>query len=412
MLAPVPLKDLVGSTLVEKYEILSRIGSGGMSIIYKARDRVLDRMVAVKVLQSQLVDDETSLKRFKQEAQAASHLDHPNIIGVHDFGVAVTGQPYLVMEFISGESLAEVVKREHYVDFRRLIPIFMQTCDALEHAHNKGVIHRDLKSSNIMLSESDGVADIVTVVDFGIAKLMPSSGKQPQNLTNTGEIFGSPIYMSPEQCLGQVLDARSEIYSLGTMMYETITGLPPLMGDTIVDTMKMHVNEKPRTFKEVRPELNIPPALEAIVFKALEKSPDARFQTMRQCYEALENLQAFLSSKDGRGSKQEINKNVGKKISLRSSSRPLALLGVVKDAIDSKLEDDFADLPFSASETAPTLTAPFPQPRNKQIFGDPVQVAKSNYKISAKLVAVLLLSIILLVFLVCLAVFKYDHVVK
>lgn len=288
ILAPV-VDSLVGSILDSKYEILSEIGRGGMSIVYKAHHQHMDRIVAIKVLQSQLVSDQTSTKRFRQEAQAASLLKHANVIGVHDYGIAEsTKQPYIVMDHLVGESLSDVIKRGNHVDEQKAVKIFLQACDALEHAHKKGVLHRDLKASNIMLVEEEGKKDIVKVVDFGIAKFMPSSGKQPQNLTQTGEIFGSPIYMSPEQCLGETLDVRSDIYSMGVLMYEALSGMPPLMGDTIIDTMKMHVEKKPASFSQARPDLKISKDLEAAVFKALEKQPAARFQSMQEFYSALE----------------------------------------------------------------------------------------------------------------------------
>ena len=170
----------------------------------------------------------------------------------------------------------------------------MQACDALAHAHKKGVIHRDLKSSNIMLVDDENATDIVKVLDFGIAKLMPSSGKLPQNLTQTGEVFGSPIYMSPEQCLGQTLDERSDIYSMGTMFYETLTGLPPLVGNTIVDTMQMHVGTRPAPMES--PGISYYPELEALIFKSLEKKPENRFQTMGEMYDALVQVQENLVS--------------------------------------------------------------------------------------------------------------------
>ena len=192
------------------------------------------------------------------------------------------------MDFLQGESLADVIKKDNHVDAVRTANIFIQACDALEHAHQKGVLHRDLKSGNIMLTEFEGHQDVVKVVDFGIAKLMPNSGKQIQNLTQTGEIFGSPIYMSPEQCLGQQLDARSDIYSMGTMLYEALTGVPPLMGDTIIDTMQMHVSTKPQTFHAVRPDIRVPPELEKICFRALEKKQEDRFPSMAVFREALE----------------------------------------------------------------------------------------------------------------------------
>ncbi|CAM6000373.1 unnamed protein product [Sphagnum balticum] len=287
---------LIDMTLADKYLVISEIGRGGMSVVYKGKHTLMDRIVAIKMLQQQLLEDQMSTKRFQQEAQAVSHLSHPGIIGVHDYGIAPTGQPYLVMDYLVGESLSDLIKREHSMPEKRAIGIFMQACDALDHAHKKGVIHRDLKSSNIMLVESEGKTDVVKVVDFGIAKLTPASGKRQQNLTQTGEIFGSPIYMSPEQCMGQPLDVRSDVYSLGVLMYETLSGFPPLMGQTIVETMQMHVTNKPPLFATVRPDLNISKEIEVVILKALEKNPDDRHVDMRACYEALELVNQQLIS--------------------------------------------------------------------------------------------------------------------
>lgn len=288
----IPIKEdlMIGTTLADKYRIESEIGRGGMSVVYKGRHELMDRMVAIKMLQAQLVNDQTSIKRFKQEAKAASCLTHTNVITVYDCDVSPGGQPYLVMDYLVGESLADIIKRENHVEEMRALNIFIQACDALEHAHLKGVLHRDLKSSNIMLVDFEGKTDVVKVVDFGIAKLMPNSGKQSQNLTQTGEIFGSPIYMSPEQCLGSHLDARSDIYSMGAMLYESLMGMPPLMGDTIIDTMQMHVSTIPASFADMRHDLNIHPQFEAVVFKALEKKPEDRYASMEQFRDALAHV--------------------------------------------------------------------------------------------------------------------------
>ena len=290
-----PQKDeLIGQILNERYKVVEEVGRGGMSAVYKGVHELMDRTVAIKVLLPQLVSDQISIKRFQQEAQAASHLQHPNVITVYDYGFVANGQPYLVMDFLEGESLSDIIKRDKQVNVKRMIPIFMQACEALEHAHQKGVIHRDLKSSNIMLIDFEGKKDFVKVVDFGIAKLMPSSGKQSQNLTQTGEVFGSPIYMSPEQCMAQSLDARSDIYSMGAMMYEGLTGQPPLMGNSIIDTMQMHMSTPPKPFKEMRPDLSIPDSLERVVLKALAKKPEHRFQSMQELRDALDGVSKLM----------------------------------------------------------------------------------------------------------------------
>lgn len=290
-----PQKDeLIGQILNDRYKVVEEVGRGGMSAVYKGIHELMDRTVAIKVLLPQLVSDQISIKRFQQEAQAASHLQHPNVITVYDYGFVASGQPYLVMDFLEGESLADIIRRDKQVPVKRMIPIFMQGCEALEHAHQKGVIHRDLKSSNIMLIDFEGKKDFVKVVDFGIAKLMPSSGKQSQNLTQTGEVFGSPIYMSPEQCMAQSLDARSDIYSMGAMMYESLTGQPPLMGNSIIDTMQMHMSTPPKPFRESRPDLDIPEALERVVLKALAKKPEQRYQSMQELRDALEGVSKLI----------------------------------------------------------------------------------------------------------------------
>lgn len=280
--------ELLGTVLNDRYRVINEVGRGGMSIVYKGLHEMMDRTVAIKMLQAQHVTDQLSIKRFQQEAQAASHLQHPHVITVYDCGVVATGQPYIVMDFLEGESLSDLIKKDNHIAYQRAIPIFAQACDALDHAHQKGVIHRDLKSSNIMLVEVEGRKDFVKVVDFGIAKLTNASGKAQQNLTQTGEIFGSPIYMSPEQCLGQQLDSRSDIYSMGAVLYEALTGLPPLMGDTIYATMKMHVSQMPESFNVSRPDLRIPEQIERIAFKALAKKPEQRFQSMQEFRDALE----------------------------------------------------------------------------------------------------------------------------
>jgi serine/threonine protein kinase len=208
------------------------------------------------------------------------------------------------MDFLEGQSLADVIKSENHIGQRRAAAIFIQACDALEHAHQKGVLHRDLKSSNIMLVDYDSNPDFVKVVDFGIAKLMPNSGKQQQNLTATGEIFGSPIYMSPEQCLGLTLDARSDIYSMGTMLYEALTGQPPLLGANIIDTMQMHVESVPPRPSKIRADLHISGPLEMICVRSLEKKPENRFKSMGEFRDALLAIVPLLPPEAGQPNRQ------------------------------------------------------------------------------------------------------------
>ncbi|CAN5442455.1 hypothetical protein BH10CYA1_BH10CYA1_44150 [soil metagenome] len=272
-------QDMIGTTFAKKYQITSILGEGGMSVVYKARHNYMERVVAVKVLHKHLIADAVALQRFQQESQAASSLSHPNIVTVYDFGIE-EGQAFFVMDCLEGPTLQDVLEKQERIAPQEAISILVQLCDGLEHAHRKGIVHRDLKPSNLVLMPQENGSQLLKIVDFGIAKLMPSEdGETRQALTQTGEVFGSPLFMSPEQCMGRGPDLRSDIYSVGCLMYEALSGVPPLMGDTSFETMTKHVNEMPITFKQVNSELNIPPGLEAVVFRCLQKDPEDRYQS-------------------------------------------------------------------------------------------------------------------------------------
>lgn len=295
-----PQKDaLIGQLLNDRYRILEESGRGGLSAVYKGICELTDRAVAIKVLLPQLVSDQTSIKLFQHHAQAASQLQHPNVICVYDYGFIASGQPYLVMDFLEGESLADIIRRNIQSPVKRMVPIFMQVCDALEYANQKELRNRNLKPSNIMVIDLEGEKDLVKLVDFGIADLTaPSSVSLLQNQSRTrqsqrmygDEFLCNPIYMSPEQCLAQSLDARSDIYSIGVIMYESLTGQPPLIGTSVVDTMQMHTSTIPKPFKKVRPDLEIPEPFERVVLKSLEKNPERRYQSMQELRSALNDV--------------------------------------------------------------------------------------------------------------------------
>jgi serine/threonine protein kinase len=264
------------------------LGTGGMGVVYRARHALMDRIVAIKMLQGQLISDSLSVKRFHQESKAASRINHRHVITVYDFGISPQGLPYIVMDYLEGTSLADIIKTDGQVGVDRTIKIIGQACDALFHAHKQGVVHRDLKPSNIVLINYDEEKDFVKVVDFGVAKLMNTNTEGGQRLTQAGEVCGSPVYMSPEQCMGQELDARSDIYSMGIVVYETLTGKLPILGKTMVDTMSRHVSEMPPPFTVIRPDLYIPARLEGVIFKALAKDPNDRHQSMDEMRQELE----------------------------------------------------------------------------------------------------------------------------
>ncbi len=278
----------VGEKIAGRYEVLSVLGKGSMGVVYKARHDILGRIVAIKTLRLQRIVDDRSAKRFEREAKVACMVEHQNIIKVFDFGYTGDGVPYLVMDYVSGIPLYNVLKEERAITADRAVVLFSQVCDGLYHAHQRGVIHRDLKPANIMVVKKEHEPESVRIVDLGVAKIVAGSeGDEAEAITRTGEVCGSPIYLSPEQCVYQELDPRTDIYSLGVCLYESLTGLPPLRGNTVYDTIYMHVNEIPRPFKAVAPDLDIPPRVEEIVLRCLAKRPCDRFETMQELKQEL-----------------------------------------------------------------------------------------------------------------------------
>jgi eukaryotic-like serine/threonine-protein kinase len=286
---------LPGTTLAEKYYVESLIGSGATSRVYRAEHTQMKRPAAIKMLKSNLITDEQSKLRFDQEARAVSSLAHPNLVTVYDVGVAPRGEPYIIMEYLEGESLTEILEREGHMAVQEALRVFIQATDALIHAHKRGVIHRDLKPSNLMLVETDEGDTVIKIVDFGLAKLKTLTGEH-QKLTKTGEVFGSPIYMSPEQCTGKKVDARTDVYSLGIVMYQAFTGRPPFLGKNSIDVIRKQLKDPVPSFREANPELSLSREIESVVMKALCKNPEDRYQTMQQLHDDLLLLQSDRGS--------------------------------------------------------------------------------------------------------------------
>lgn len=277
-----------GHLLGGKYRLISLLGRGGMGVVYKVEQIFLSKELALKTIDKRHLSD-TTIRRFQQEARAAFAVQHPNIIAVNDFGLLEDQTPFLVMEIINGETLGERIKRTGRLKIDEAIPVFVQACFGLGYAHDHGIVHRDVKPSNIMLLnelpvENEGA---VKIVDFGIAKLGQHDGGEIQALTRTGEIFGSPLYMSPEQCAGERVDHRADIYSLGCVMFETLTGTPPFIGENAIKTMFMHQNELAPSLKEASLGEDYPQALEELVAMMLAKSPDNRYQSLGKVAQAL-----------------------------------------------------------------------------------------------------------------------------
>ncbi len=268
-----------GQILGDRYEVICPIGLGGMGHVYRVRQILVNKELALKTIDRSSMS-ETAFRRFQQEARTAFSLNHQNVIRVTDFGLLEDQTPFLVMELVNGENLSERIKRAGTLSWKEAIPIFVQVCFGLAHAHESGVVHRDIKPSNIMLLDGIplGAEGSVKIVDFGIAKCKSHEGGEIQALTRTGEIFGSPLYMSPEQCNGLAVDHRSDIYSLGCVLFEALTGTPPFIGDNALSTMMKHLGEPAPTLKEASLGNDFPPAIEEIVATMLAKSPNERYQ--------------------------------------------------------------------------------------------------------------------------------------
>jgi len=275
-----PLAIESDATFSHKYKFLSTIGSGGMGVIYKARQLAMNKIVAIKMLHSEIPSDE-ALRRFQVEGKAAGILNHKYIIQVHDLGVTDSGRPFMVMDYIDGQTLAEELSARGPLKVERFLRLFVQVCEALSHAHSKGVLHRDLKPSNLMLLQT-GRTEEVRIMDFGIAKLLEGTEYDAQRLTKTGEALGSPLYMSPEQCRSAKLDRRSDLYALGCVMYEALTGAPPFMGKTALETVMMHLDQEPITMSSASLGLKFDQGLEDIVLRLLRKEPADRYQSSEE----------------------------------------------------------------------------------------------------------------------------------
>ncbi len=279
---------LLGMVVEGRYKIQSVIGQGSAGTVYKAVQELIGREVAIKVLHDYLVSDDEFIKRFTQEAKASSRLSHPNIITIYDFGVIPQGgRPYIAMDLLKGTPLSDLIQERNHLTMDESIPIFVQVCAALGEAHRQGVVHRDVKPENVVLVERSGQHFFPIVVDFGIARLVQEESDVAR-ITRTGTVCGSPTYMSPEQCTSSKVDHRSDIYSLGVVIYETLTGEVPFQSDELVRVMAMHLSDPPKPLNSVRDDLRFPDMLEEVVYRALAKNPDQRYQSMDEFAEALE----------------------------------------------------------------------------------------------------------------------------
>ncbi|MFK7988116.1 MAG: serine/threonine-protein kinase [Sandaracinaceae bacterium] len=273
--------EWVGRIVDGRYEVLEQLGAGGMGLVYRARHVVLGREVAIKVLRPTAMGHSSAVQRAIREAQAASAIGDAHIVEVRDFGVMSGGHPYMVMELLRGVELADLIAHEAPLPVGRVCHIGAQIADALEAAHRCSIVHRDLKAENVILVPHPSTPDFVKLVDFGIAHVQNAESK----ITKAGEMLGTPQYMSPEQCFGQPVDHRADVYALGVLLYEMLTGSAPYTETNPRALLVAHMTSTPTPVGEQRGGL--PPALEALVMRCLAKRPDARFASMRDVAIAL-----------------------------------------------------------------------------------------------------------------------------
>lgn len=319
--------------LQAQYDLLGVLGSGGMGVIYKVRHRLLSQILVVKMIHSHLADEST-VKRFLVEAKAASLLSHPGIIGIRELSVTDAGQPYIVMDYVEGRTLSEILKAEGTLSVGRFINIFSQVCSALHHAHKRSVLHRDIKPSNIMVVQDED-DESVRILDFGIAKVLNDTESGAANLTKTGDAMGSPAYMSPEQARGAKVDLRSDIYSLGCTMFEMLVGTPPFCGANTFETMYMQMHDDAPKMSDVSLGRPIQPALERLVAKTLAKEREDRYADMLELKHDLLQVDSVESNatqdtKDG-VSNATVNERSSKNeadTEQRSKSRTKIVIGV------------------------------------------------------------------------------------
>ncbi len=343
--------DLVGSIVADRYRITKKLGEGGMGAVYLGEHVKMRRLSAIKVISKSMANDPEAIARFNREAANASRINHHNVCSIYDFGETEDGIIYLAMEFIEGEALTALIEREGVLAPKRAGDILQQTANALEAAHELSIVHRDLKPDNIMIAKSREGADLVKVVDFGIAKAM-GGDEEGQHVTKTGLVVGTPEYMSPEQLSGDQVDGRSDIYSLALVFFRTLTGTLPFEADTAQEIMIKRLTDEPMKLAEALPSASFPPALQQVLDRALERMPSSRYSSAaefgRDAVQAVSGMADAAPRVDTDGATQLLDSNE-----------------ITDRAATIAASEDTAVIPgtrVSGAQPAPTPVTPMPAP--------------------------------------------------
>ena len=317
--------DLVGKVIADRYRIVKLLGEGGMGQVYEAAHVNINKRFAIKLLRPEIVSNPDAVARFRQEAWSASSIGHDNIIEIDDFATLPDGSVYLAMEYLAGVALADRMVEEPPILIGEALQIFIQVSSGLLAAHEKGIVHRDMKPENVFLVEKSGRL-LVKILDFGIAKV---SGGESQSLTRTGAIFGTPHYMSPEQAIGNPLDHRSDIYSVGVIMYEVFTGKVPFEAESFMGILTKHITMQPKAPSLAAPTRNIPPEVESVIMRAMAKDPGDRQGSMAELRDELIAVARIYAAHILSSSGTQLSVGAPSSPSMRAASQPRAAVAPV-----------------------------------------------------------------------------------
>jgi serine/threonine-protein kinase len=342
--------SLIGREIAGRYRMQAKLGEGGMGTVYKAEQISLKRTVAVKLLRPEVAGAQMLLRRFNAEAEAVAKLSHPNTVNIYDFGQDSDGTLFIAMEYIEGQSLRNVIHQEAPLPLKRALSIAAQVAASLTDAHGHSIVHRDLKPDNVMIQARGRQRDVVRVLDFGIAKLRDENRQSQMAMTQAGDMLGTPQYMSPEQIRGEPIDGRTDIYSLGGMLYEMVTGRLPFEAPTVMALLSKHLLETITPPSQRRPDLNIPPAIDNLILGAMAKNAADRPATMELFGEQIAALLATFPADSGQATAQNTAAQP-----VQTRAQP-AVTPPVYSATPG------AVVPFAAAPTAAVMSPPPPPP--------------------------------------------------